>query len=130
VDDSETSRKILSRLLKPISIVLDTANDGVEGVQKVRERLLSSEADYDVVISDSFMPNMNGPTMVAAIRELGFKGIVLGYTGTDDQEDHSKFKDAGTDAVLLKPMSADKLRNILNIPFKTPPTSPGKSPKS
>jgi len=42
---------------------------------------------FDVVLMDYQMPNMDGPTAIKAIRQLGYGGIIMGLTGNAMQCD-------------------------------------------
>ena len=57
---------------------------------------------------------MNGPAATAAIRKLGFKGVILGFTGHALPTDIAEFNAAGADGVLIKPMSKEEIEQSLN----------------
>ena len=50
---------------------------------------------------------MDGPTAIAAIRALGFKGIILGLTGNVNATNQETMTKAGADGVLTKPLNID-----------------------
>ena len=83
VDDSGLSRKMLSRLLRTSGYVFDEAEDGVIALEKVKAKMsgvtYGSEKDnFDVILMDFVMPNMDGPTATKAIRDMGYTAPIFG----------------------------------------------------
>ena len=79
VDDSRLNRRMLARLLScDDGYRCDEAEDGVEAVRLVET---NHDKPYDAILMDFMMPNMDGPTATKAIREMGYKGLILGVTG-------------------------------------------------
>ena len=62
VDDEPRARGILSRLLNAAGFVTQEAEDGIDGLAKLRERL------PDVIISDLNMPRMSGVEFISVVR--------------------------------------------------------------
>jgi CheY-like chemotaxis protein len=58
---------------------------------------------------DYIMPNMSGPEATAKLRQLGYRGMVIGVTGNALPEDIAKFKRSGADHVLIKPIHTEEL---------------------
>eukprot|EP01036_Dinobryon_divergens_P024021 gene24021-biopygen20526 len=75
---------------------------------------------YDFILIDYQMPNMDGPTAIAAIRALGYKGIILGLTGNILAADQDVMMSVGANDVLTKPLDSNilwvKLRTLLRSP--------------
>ena len=110
VDDSPLNRKMLVRSLKQqkFGASHDCACDGVEllslfGVPETddtscrsgssnvpMERTIKSDSSYDVILLDDNMPHMNGSTAVKRLRQSGYKGLVVGVTGSALEEDRSR----------------------------------------
>ena len=114
VDDSVPTRRLLSKLLQSRCRKLDQAGDGVEALCMVE---VSKDAGdpYDVILMDSEMPNMNGPSATRLIREqLGYKGLIIGVTGNALPDDIANFKDHGADDVLVKPLKINQFDEVLN----------------
>jgi CheY-like chemotaxis protein len=64
VDDSRSSQEFIAELLLRRGYQVRTANDG-------REALTLAQAEnFDLVITDIFMPNMDGLELLVALREL------------------------------------------------------------
>jgi CheY-like chemotaxis protein len=53
---------------------------------------------------DFTMRDMHGPEATRLIRELGFKGPIIGLTGQPGRDEAAYFMSQGADAVLLKPL--------------------------
>jgi CheY-like chemotaxis protein len=69
---------------------------------------------YDVILCDSVMPNMDGPTAVRIIRELGYDGPILGVTGNTLPEQIENFVRHGADEVVSKPVKVPVLKDALS----------------
>jgi len=123
VDDSDTNRKFLSRILANHGHTCDQARDGSIAVEMVSESMKSIEANdiesfdesgqYDAVLLDYEMPVMNGPTAAKKMREMGSDTFIVGITGNLLPEDVEFFRDQGANEVLPKPFNISDLEEIL-----------------
>jgi len=112
VDDASSNRKMLCRLLNRLCVNRDEAEDGEDALEKVRQSL-SNGNRYDVIFMDFVMPNKDGPTATKELREMGYKGLIMGITGNALAGDIEKFRKSGADCVLTKPIDMTLL--IANI---------------
>ena len=64
VDDSKTSRLLIKSLLERHYLNVDTDSTGEEALD-----LLNQNKNYDLVITDFNMPEMNGPELITKIRD-------------------------------------------------------------
>ena len=71
------------------------------------------DAPYDIILMDYQMPEMDGPTAIAEIRRLGYKGIILGLTGNALVSDKDVMLKSGADGVLVKPLNIQLFRQVL-----------------
>lgn len=115
VEDEETSRMLLSRIVGEFS-ECDQAADGQSGLAKVRSSL-DDKRPYDLIFLDIMMPNMDGQSLLAAIRDLeGERGVppqagvpVIMTTALDDEENVMSAHVSGCRAYLVKPLSKTKI---------------------
>ncbi|WP_404423986.1 ATP-binding protein [Nibricoccus sp. IMCC34717] len=106
VEDNLVNQKVALAMLKRCGYTADVANDGLEGVAKVKA------GDYDVVLMDWHMPEMNGLEATAAIRhELPEERQpwIIGLTANAMQGDREKCIRAGMDDYMTKPLRKDEL---------------------
>jgi CheY-like chemotaxis protein len=108
-DDHPVNRLLLNKVLQnawPNSLVV-----GVEDGQKAIEQL--TKQDFDLVLMDMVMPQMDGIETTAFIRsELdgAMRQVpVLGLTANVNPQDLERFKAAGLNDVLLKPFDPVQL---------------------
>lgn len=98
VDDSITVREVEKKLLINAGYEVDTAINGVDGWNLVREH------EYNLVISDIDMPRMNGFEFVSLIKEneklKNIPVIIVSYK--DRQEDKLKGLEVGANYYLTK----------------------------
>ena len=85
VDDSRLNRKMLLKCLQKDGHRCTEAVDGLEAVERVKQRMTFSNggpgSPYDVILMDFIMPNMDGPTAVKEIRSMGYTAPIFGVTG-------------------------------------------------
>jgi signal transduction histidine kinase/ActR/RegA family two-component response regulator len=113
VDDSAMNRKLMGKLIAAIGNSYVEADDGDTCVEAVRERMASGGGTmFHAILIDGSMPRMSGPEAIKQVRELGYKGLIVGVTGNGGAEDIEEFIDAGADSVLLKPVSLDQIQQI------------------
>ncbi len=92
--------------------------DRAENGKVCVEKLTQAEAGhYDVVLMDIQMPVMNGYQAAQAIRELEDPAkrdiIIVAMIANAFDEDKRKALDAGMDSFVAKPVSIDRLREVL-----------------
>lgn len=111
VDDADSNRRMVARMLARKFGTCLEARDGAEAVALVRAAMAGELTDdkgpltIDVITMDNYMPVMNGPSATRAIRALGFTGKIIGVTGNALEEDMSNFLSSGVEVVMIKPIN-------------------------
>lgn len=106
VDDSATVRNEVSTFLKNNGFSVETADDGKDGLAK-----LKSDSGIKLIISDVNMPNMDGLTMAEKIRsELGNQSVnIIMLTTESDPRMKERGKAAGVKGWIVKPFKGDAI---------------------
>ena len=109
VDDSDINLQIACELLEKVPLVLETASDGQEAVDKVRS------AQYDCVLIDIQMPGMDGYTATGLIRrDYPFDELpVIAMTANVMTEDRARTREAGMNGHVGKPVDPSDLYRAL-----------------
>ncbi len=106
VEDNEPTLAVLSALLRRQGHHVITANSVKSALH------LASNHTFDVVISDIGLPDGNGiDLMLQLTNDYGLRGIAL--SGYGMAEDLAKTKQAGFLAHLIKPITFEQLRQVL-----------------
>ena len=115
VEDNELNSEIAVEILNEYGFLVDTAENGAEAVQKVRN---STSGSYDLVLMDVQMPIMNGYEATKQIRALddpALAGItIFAMTANAFDEDRKKALECGMDGFLSKPIVIEELISILH----------------
>ena len=110
VEDNELNSEIAVEILNEYGFVVDTAENGAEAVEKVKN---ATPGDYDLVLMDVQMPVMNGYEATRQIRALpdpALAGItILAMTANAFDEDRKKALECGMDSFLSKPIVIEEL---------------------
>lgn len=109
VDDSSVIRNILGTILRSNGFLVDTAVNGIEGLEKIYTN------DYGLIISDINMPKMDGLTMIQTLRSNEeYKDIPIIILSTEEEEeDRERGLQAGANIYLTKPVRPKDL--ITNV---------------
>jgi two-component system chemotaxis response regulator CheY len=111
VDDSSMARKHITRVLEGLGIVnIKTAVNGAEAAD-----ILAVE-DYDLVITDLNMPEMDGQQLIEFIRnDLGNDTLpIVIVTSENDEARLDNIQHSGVSAILDKPFEPKIVRDLLH----------------
>jgi len=114
VDDSRPIRMIVSRALIEMGFEVGEAEDGNDGLKKLKEKA------YDLVVLDVTMPNLDGPGMLAKMREAGDKTPVLMLTSESKTSIVAGLMKLGIQDYVLKPFKGEELRAKVLKALKLP----------
>jgi DNA-binding response OmpR family regulator len=103
VEDSSRLRSALEKGLRKAGYAVDVAKDGREGLW------LGTENEYDVIVLDLMLPEIDGLTVLHTLRERGKSTHVLILSARDLVEDRIRGLRNGADDYLVKPFSFDEL---------------------
>ena len=103
VEDDRALNRSLVKLLKTQNYSVDPAFDGQEAL----DHLLGVE--YDLIILDVMMPQMDGFTFIKKLRTQGDEVPVLMLTAKDSLADRITGLDLGADDYLVKPFEFEEL---------------------
>lgn len=108
VEDDDTCRRIGSKFLVAFNCAIESANDGLEAVNK-----LNSGKKFDLVLMDIIMPNLDGVSATHLIRQVDPVPIIA-MTSNIRSDDISMYFHHGMNDVLPKPFTKDGLLAILD----------------
>lgn len=107
VEDDRLLRMVTAKAFGNLFAVFDQAKDGFEGLQM-------ADLDYDIIITDYFMPNMSGLDLIKKLRQRGDARPIIAATAATIGKETENLLCAGADAVLHKPMTKESLLKTIN----------------
>lgn len=105
IDDSKLNRAFIVKILTPLNISVDEAENGIAGLEMIDRN------SYDLILLDIIMPEMDG---FGFLKEFSrdareqFIPVIL-MTGLDDLNAKIKGLSTGADDYLLKPLNEQEL---------------------
>lgn len=112
VDDSSTMRRIIGNVVQQLGVAKDDFDEAEDGV--VAWKLFQEKNNYDVVLTDWNMPNMNGLDLVKHIRSADKKVPIVMITTEGGKGEVITALKAGVNNYIVKPFSADILKEKLD----------------
>ncbi|MCL2807887.1 MAG: ATP-binding protein [Coriobacteriia bacterium] len=118
VDDVESNIYVAMGLLSPYGLQIDTAESGMEAIEKVR-----AGKTYDIIFMDHMMPVMDGMEAVGCLRDMGYDSAIVALTANTVAGQAEVFLANGFDEFISKPIDIRLLNSLLNklIRDKQPP---------
>ena len=113
VDDAEAALESFAALLSLEGAEVATASNGADALVEMEHH------DFDLLVSDVAMPNMDGYQLIAALRQRGrFKLLAaIALTGFGRPQDAQRALAAGFDAHLAKPVVIEEfIQTIKRLP--------------
>jgi signal transduction histidine kinase/DNA-binding response OmpR family regulator len=108
VDDVKSNLFVARGLLTPYGLNVDTIDNGVEAVEKIKNGDV-----YDIIFMDHMMPIMDGIEATKIIRGLGYTRPIVALTANAIAGQAQMFLENGFDAFISKPIDSRKLNSIL-----------------
>jgi CheY-like chemotaxis protein/HPt (histidine-containing phosphotransfer) domain-containing protein len=110
-------------VLQDYGLTIDEASNGREGLE------MATATDYDIILMDVQMPEMDGFTATRLLRQRGLTTPIVGLTANAMKGFEQELLEAGYSDYLTKPIDIDrfvsKLAQLLDAQpkYKTAPTS-------
>ncbi len=112
-EDNRVNQQVALHLLHRMGYQVDVANNGLEAIQALQQQ------DYDLVLMDVHMPEMDGLTATRSIRQSkGCSPRIVAMTASAMTRDRQACLEAGMDDYISKPF---RLEELLRVLHETPP---------
>lgn len=114
VEDNDINAMVISKQLETLGYAATLANDGLKGLA------LWQSGEFDMVLTDCHMPEMDGYDLARSIRKLEAESDrdrchIIAITANALKSEEAKCLAAGMDAFLAKPVTIATLRNALQV---------------
>ena len=112
VDDEDFQRDLLKKLLSKVGYEVEEAQS-----PEVALSILDTK-EYQVIITDLIMLDMDGVEFCQRVRETNSKTVIIALTGYVDLYDIDKLKVAGFDNYLTKPIKVEIIQKAIEEGLK------------
>ncbi len=110
IEDSETTYKLITKMLKNTNIIIDRVVLGSEGLDKIRNK-----EKYDLILVEEELKPLNGYDIIKKLKLIkNFNTKVVLLTKNPNIEYSYLYKDEGFSDYLIKPINRSLLLNIIN----------------
>lgn len=111
VEDNQVNQMLVTKFLKSLGYICQTVPNGKQAVEAVQK------FQYDLILMDCHMPEMDGYEATVAIREIekstGRRVPIIALTASVMPADRQKALDSGMDDHLAKPIKKDQLHQMI-----------------
>ncbi|MBO6946658.1 MAG: response regulator [Rhodospirillales bacterium] len=110
IDDDALARSVVRTLLEDLACDVTEAEDGVVASSKMEGR------EFDLIVTDIFMPNQDGIETIRKIRRARNDVCIVAISANDAINEVNYLKMAeriGADYSLCKPLKSEQLKGII-----------------
>jgi signal transduction histidine kinase/ActR/RegA family two-component response regulator/uncharacterized protein YigA (DUF484 family) len=108
IDDEDSVRDILSRMLKTKGHQVVVASNGEEGIERFRSE------SFDLVFTDLGMPKLSGWEVGKTIKGINPRVPIAMITGWGVELDREKLSESGIDLIVSKPFNFDQVIHLVS----------------
>ena len=106
-EDNYINRRVYMMFMRHLGYHADCVENGFECLN------MALQGNYDLILTDVDMPEMNGIECTRELRKSGVKARIIAITGSSVENPCEQCMKAGMDGLLPKPFPPNELRNIL-----------------
>jgi DNA-binding NtrC family response regulator len=114
VDDDEPARELLQEILAAEGYAVDCASGGAEALEQ------ANAENYDLVITDVRMADMDGLTLLQKLKTLSPAPQVILVTGWPSMDGALKSAREGAANYIVKPFQAGEVRDTVARTLEDP----------
>ena len=111
VEDNMINQEVILRQMEVLGYAPEFADNGVEALDKLKNK------NYDIILTDIQMPEMNGYELTHAIRnnekDSNQHSTIIAITANAMQGDEQRCLESGMDDFISKPVDMNKLQQVL-----------------
>jgi len=118
IEDQEKLAESIKKGLENLGYAVDAVYDGIKGLRRIE----ASPENFDLIILDIMLPELDGLSLCKKVRSQGIATPILMLTAKDTLENKIDGLDVGADDYLVKPFEFTELtariRALLRRPKK------------
>jgi PAS domain S-box-containing protein len=108
IDDEDTVREVLEKMLSQVNHRVTVARNGDEGLRQFQAK------EFDIVLTDLGMPGMSGWEVCQEIKKMNPYTPVGMITGWGMEVSQSKMEECGLDFIIAKPFDFNQIIRVVS----------------
>jgi len=112
IDDDEGIRRVLSTVLEDAGLLVDTAKDGGDAIQR------AATTSYDLALIDIRLPDMDGTKLLTMMKDSTPRMAKIIVTGYPTLQNAVQAVKRGADGYITKPVDMERLLETISYHLK------------
>ena len=108
VEDGVDNQILFKKILEIAGATVKIIDNGIDAFEEAKDH------EYDVILMDIQLPDMEGKEVTRKLRYVGYKGPIIGITAHAFEEDKQLALEAGLDDYKTKPIPAEQLIRLVH----------------
>jgi CheY-like chemotaxis protein len=109
VEDDDMSFLYINQLLLLTKSAFDREKSGIDALEQFRKN-----RDYDLILMDIQLPDMDGKQVTRAIRAIDADIPIIAQTASRSTDEKDSIIEAGCSAVITKPFSMEEFYKVIS----------------